>query len=186
MFLCKCSSGHVESSIDNIARKFAAKTQVFLVKVQKRRKNKCSRVFFSTLFLCTLRFMFRHTGLFFCQKQKKLTRSPKKDDTSINYFHHFFSKFCWGHVKCIFSNLPYFFLPKDGYFRSETEKDRTITLLSEKNLKTFRCTHRLQLWEFWQMFTPKVQYIGSTTKKLEQNFFIPKKRPKIFLWTLWM
>ena len=112
MLLCKCSSGHVEGSIDNIARNFAAKTQVFLVKVQKRRKNKCSRVFFSTLFLCTLRFMFRHTWLFFCQKQKKLTRSPKKDDTSINYFHHFFSKFCWGHVKCIFSNLPYFFFAK--------------------------------------------------------------------------
>ena len=44
--LCKCSTGHVESILDNPAKNFTAKTQVFLVKIQKRRKTNCSTVLF--------------------------------------------------------------------------------------------------------------------------------------------
>ena len=46
MLLCKCSSGHVESSFDNPAENFPVKTQVFLFKFQKRQKNQ----FFKSIF----------------------------------------------------------------------------------------------------------------------------------------
>ena len=130
--LCKCSSGHVESSFDNIATNFPVKTQVFRQSPKKTKKTNAREYFFSTFFVCTLRLMFRHTWLLFAEIRKKLTQSPKKDVNSINYFHHFFSKFCWGHVKRTFSNLPWIFLSKDGYFRSETEKNQTFNLLSKK------------------------------------------------------
>ena len=99
--------------------------------------------------MCTLRLLFRHTWLISLTKSEKLTQSPRKDVISKNHFHHFFSKFCWGHVKSTFSNLPEIFLSKVGYFRSETENNQTITLLSKKT-QNVRCTHRLQLWEIWQ------------------------------------
>ena len=149
MLLCKFSSRHVESTFDNIAKNFAVKTQVLLSKSKKRRKTNCSRVFFWRLSCVHLDYCFDTPDYFFCQNQKKLTESPKKDVISINHFHHFFSKFCWGHVKSTFSNLPEIFLSKVGYFRSETENNQTITLLSKKT-QNVRCTHRLQLWEIWQ------------------------------------
>ena len=135
MLLCNWSSEHVESSFDKPAKKIPVKIHVFLVKVQKRRKTVRSTVNFSTFFLCTLRLLFRHTWLFFCQNQKKLTQSPKKDDNSKYNFCHFFSRFCWGHVKCPFGNPSIIFLLKAGYFRSETENPPTITILSKKTFK---------------------------------------------------
>ena len=53
MLLWKCSSGHVESSFDNLDKNLPVKIQVFLVKVQKRRKTNCSRVFFEIFPLYT-------------------------------------------------------------------------------------------------------------------------------------
>ena len=135
MLLCKCSSGHVESGFDNPAENFPVKTQVFLFKVQKRRWSNCSRVFFVTSFHCMFRLLFRNNWLIFYQNQKKLTQSPEKDDKSINYFCHFLSKFCWGHVKSLFGNPSrnfFHFFPLAGYFGSETENVRTITFLSKK------------------------------------------------------
>ena len=135
--LCKCSSGHVKSSFDNIAKIFPAKKQVFLVKVRKKRKTICSKVSFLTFFLCSLRLLFQHTWLFFWLNQKKLTQSPKKDENSLNYFYNFFSKFCWGHVKGTFSKLPIFFWQKTFIFaqRPKTIKQLLFTLLSKKTLK---------------------------------------------------
>ena len=45
MLLCKCSSGHVEKGFENPAKNFPVKIQVFLFKVQKRRKTNYSIVF---------------------------------------------------------------------------------------------------------------------------------------------
>ena len=53
ILLWKCSSGHVESSFDNPAKNVRVKIQVFFVKVQKRRKTNCSRVFFDVFHLYT-------------------------------------------------------------------------------------------------------------------------------------
>ena len=71
MLLCNWSSGHVESSFDNPAKKIPVKIHVFLVKVQKRRKTVCSTVIFSTFFLCTLRLCFETPDYFFLSKSKK-------------------------------------------------------------------------------------------------------------------
>ena len=62
------------------------------------------------------------------------------------------------------------FLPKDGYFRWETENDHTITLLSKKNLKTFRCTRRLQFWEVWQKIHAKSPIISLNEQKIWAKF----------------
>ena len=133
--LCKFSSGHVESSFDNIAKNFPVKTQVFLSKSKKRRKTNCSRVFYLTFFLCTVRLLFRHTWLFFCQNQKKLTQSPKKDVININHFHHFSSKFCWGHVKSTFSNLPEFFCQKLVTFAQKPKITKQLLFPPKKRQK---------------------------------------------------
>ena len=46
-------------------------------------------------------------------------------------------------------------MPKDGFFRSVTENDQTITLLSKKILERFRCNRRLQFWEIRQKYHAK-------------------------------
>ena len=47
-------------------------------------------------------------------------------------------------------------LQKDGYFRSETGNDQTIIPPPpKKNLKTFRCTRRLQFWKKCQKIHAK-------------------------------
>ena len=165
MLLCKFSSGHVESSFDNIAKNFPVKTQVFFFsKSKKRRKTNCSSVFFWRFSCVHLDYCFDTPDWFFCQNQKKLTQSPKKDVISINHFHHFFSKFCWGHAKSTFSNLPELFLSKVRYFRSETKNNQTITLLSKKTSK--RSLH------------PKAAALINLTKSLSQKSNNFAQRPK--------
>ena len=46
MLLCKFSSGHVESSFDNIAKNFPVKTQVFWSKSKKNEKPIAQDYFF--------------------------------------------------------------------------------------------------------------------------------------------
>ena len=67
------------------------------------------------------------------------------------------------------------FLPKDSYFRWETEKDQTITLLSKKKLKTFRCTRRLQFWEVWQKIHAKSPIISLNEQKIWTKFLHSKE-----------
>ena len=130
----KCSSGNVESSFDNPATNFPVKMQFFLVKFRKRRKTIFSRVFFWRFSLCTLDYCFDTTDKFFCRNQKKLTQSPKRDDDSINCFCHFFSKFCWGHVKCTFSNTAkcHIFLAKRRFFFAQRLKTIKQILFFQK------------------------------------------------------
>ena len=108
---CKCSSGHVESSCDNPAKNFPVKMQFFLVKFRKRRKTNFSRVFFWRFSSVHLDHCFDTPDYLFSQNQKELTQSSEKDDNSINYFYHFFSKICSGHVKCTLKNPVKSFLP---------------------------------------------------------------------------
>ena len=102
VLLRECFCGHVKSSFDNPAKNFPVKIEVFLVKVQKRRKTNCSRVSFRSLYSLHLDYYFNTPDYFFAKIRKKLTQSPKRDDISTNYCSHFFSKFCWGHF-----NEPY-------------------------------------------------------------------------------
>ena len=44
--LCKCSSGHVESSFDNIATNFPVKTQVFRQSPKKTKETNAREYFF--------------------------------------------------------------------------------------------------------------------------------------------
>ena len=53
MLLRKCFSGHVKSSFDNRTKNFPVKIQVFLVKVQKRRKTIVQEYFFEVFTLYT-------------------------------------------------------------------------------------------------------------------------------------
>ena len=111
MLLLKCFSGHVKSSFDNPTKNFPVKIEVFLVKVQKRRKTNCSRVFFRSFYSVHLDYCFDTPDYFFAKIRNKLTQSPKREDNSTIYFYHFFSKFCWGHVKCTLKNPGKSFLP---------------------------------------------------------------------------
>ena len=61
----------IETKINQSLTFFPVKVQLFLVKVQKRRKTICS-----TFFLCTLRLLFRH--YLCCQNQKKTHSKSKK------------------------------------------------------------------------------------------------------------
>ena len=75
--------------------------------------------------------------------------------------------------------MPYIFCQKTVFFRSDTENDQTNNLFSKKTSKRSAATVGCSFEKIDIKFTPKIQYFCSTTKKLEQSLFIPKKRPKI-------
>ena len=120
-FFQKCCSevvysGHVERSFDNIDKNLPVKIQVFLVKVQRRRKTNFFKSLFWHFSTVHLSYCFDKPDCFFCQNQKKLNQSSKKDVNIMNYFYHLFSKFCWGLLKFTFSKLPYIFCQKTVTF----------------------------------------------------------------------
>ena len=78
MLLCNCSIGHVKSIYDNPAKNFPAKTQVFLVKIQKKHEKPIVQQIFWRFFLCTLRLLFQHTWLVFFLKSKKTHSKSQK------------------------------------------------------------------------------------------------------------
>ena len=186
----KCSSGNVENSFDNPAKNFPVKMQFFLVKFQKRRKTNFSRVFFWRFSLCTLDYCFDTPDNFFCQNQKKLTQSPKIDDDSINYFCYFFSKFCWGHVKCTFSNAAncHIYFAKRWFFFTQRQKTiKQILSSPKKDIKTFRCTRRLQFWEILAKNShQKPNNFVQRPRNLIKVSSFERKVLTLFLWTLWM
>ena len=157
MFLCKCSSGHVESSFDKPSKHFSVKIHAFLLK-SKRDEKPIVQEFF---FLCTFRLLFRHTGLFFCQNQKKLTRSCEKDDISINYFYQFFSKFCCGQVNCTFQNSDNFFFAKRRILslRHRKRSNNYSLLFSRKKNQNVPLNPPVacSFNKFEKKFTPKVK-----------------------------
>ena len=92
----------------------------------------------------------------------------------------FYLKFCWGHVKSLFGNPSRNFFSNSWilWFRDRKCSNNSISLQ-----KTFKCSagHAGCLFDkFAEIFTSKVEYFSSTrTKKLEENSFIPKKRPEV-------
>ena len=169
MLLCKFSSGHVESSFDNIAKNFPVKTQVLLSKSKKRRKTNCSRVFFWPFSCVHLDYCFDTPDYFFCQNQKKLTESPKKDVISINHFHHFFSKFVEDTWKALLATCQKFFCQKLVTFAQKPKITKQL-LFSPKKPQNVRCTHRLQLWEIWKKVPAKIPIISLNDQKLWAKF----------------
>ena len=152
MLLFKGSSGHVESMFDKAAKNLAVKLQVFLVKFQEKRKTNFSRDFL-TIFALYTWLPFRHTWLFFFDKiRKNSLKVPKEMMIVLITFVIFSQSFAEDTWNALLATLPsaIYFLSKHGFFRSETENDQTNTLLSKKNIKTFRCNRRLQFWENWQ------------------------------------
>ena len=143
MLLRKCFSGHIKSSFDNPTKNFPVKIQVFLVKVQKRRKTNCSRVFFRSFYYVHLDYRFDTPDYFFAKIRNKLTQSPKRDDNSTNYFYHFFLKDLLRTREMHFEE-PWqkFFCHKTVTFAqiSKRIKQLLFSLLSRKNLKKLRCT----------------------------------------------
>ena len=188
MLLRKCFSGHVKSSFDNPAKNFPVKIQVFLVKLQKRRKTNCSRVFFRSLYSLHLDYCFDTPDHFFAKIRKKLTQSPKRDDNSTNYFSHFFWKFCWGHF-----NEPYqrfFFAIRrllSIRFRKRS-KNYSLVFSPEKTLKrTAAPARRLQFQESWQKNSrQKSNNFAQRPKSLSRVSSIQRNFLKLFLWTFWM
>ena len=142
--------------LTTLPKHFPAKTQVSLVKNQKRRKTNCSTVFFWRFYICTLRLLFQHTWLSFLPKSEKTHWKSKRDDNSEKYFDHFFSKFCWGHVKWKLATCRNFLL-KYGNFRSETKNDQRITLLSKRASEQSAARVGCSFEKFDKKFTPKIQ-----------------------------
>ena len=61
----------------------------------------------------------------------------------------------------------------------DPKNDQRITLLSKRASKRSGVHVGCSFWGIWQKkFTAKGPYFCSTTKNLQQSFFIPKKRPK--------
>ena len=172
--LYKCSIGHVENFFDNSAEKFSCKNTGFSCQNPKKTKNQLFNSFFWRFYIRTLRLLFQHTWLSFLPKFEKTHWKSKRDDNSEEYFNHFFSKFCRGHVKWNLATCRNF-LPKYGNFRSETKNHQRNTLLSKRASKHSAATVGCSLEKFDKKFTPKIQYFRSTTKNLEQSFFTPKK-----------
>ena len=71
------------------------------------------------------------------------------------------------------------FVPNDGYFRSETKTTKQLLFfpkkLSKRSVSPVGCTFE----KFWQKIHAKSPIVSLNDQKLEQSFFIPKKRPKI-------
>ena len=148
LLLCKCSTGHVESIFDNTAKNFHAKTQVFLVKIQKRRKTNCSTVFL-TLFLCTLRLLFQHPWLFFFAKIRKNSFKVIKEMIIVKITLIIFLKVLLRTREMQFIKLTKFFAKIWLLSLMEQKRSENYSSL-QKSLKTFRCSRRLQFWEFRQ------------------------------------
>ena len=149
-------------------------------------KNQLFKSIFSKSLLSTLRLLFRHTWIVFCAKiRNKLTQSPKRDVNSTNYFYHFFLKVLLRTREMHFEEpwQKFFAIRRLLSLRYRKRSNNYSLVFSpEKTLKRSAATApRLQFQESWQKkpLTPKVQYFRWTTKNLEQNFFNPKKRPKI-------
>ena len=188
MLLFKGSFGHVESSFDNPAKNFPVKLRVFLVKVQEKRKTNFSWVFFDVFPSVHFDYCFDTPEHIFTKIRENSTQNPKRDDASVKYFYHFFSKFCWGHVKFTFSNpAKCQVFSQIRFFRSETKKDQTIILLSKKNIRTFRCTRRLHFWEILtKKSRQKSKNFAQRTKNLSKVSSFQGNVLNLFLWTLWM
>ena len=173
MLLFKGSSGHVETSFDKTAKNFPVKLQVFLVKVQEKRKTNFSRVFLTFFALYTW-LLFRHTWLFFFDKiRKKLTRSPKRDDDSINYFCHFFSKFCWGHVNCTFSNTAKchtFFVRRRFFSLRDRKRSNKYSSLQKKTSKRSVSPVGCTFESFWQKIHTKSPILSLNDQKTWAKF----------------
>ena len=186
MLPCNWSSGHVESSFDNPAKKFPLKKTRFSCQSPKRRKTICSTVNFSTFFLCTLRLLLRHTWLFLCQNQKKLTQSPKKDDNSKNNFYHFFFKILLRTREMPFWQPFQQFLAKSWILSLRDRKSSDDYFSLQKNLQTFRWTRRLQFWQSCQIFWhQKWNNFAQRPKSLSKASSFQRNVLKLFLWTRW-
>ena len=159
-------------------QKLSWKDTGFSCQNPKKTKNQLFNSFFWRFFLCTLRLLFQHTRLIFLPKsEKKLIESPKRDDNSEYYINRFFLRTLLRTREMHFINLPIFFAKIWSLSLRDQKRSENYSSL-QKSLKTFRCSRRLQFWEISQKIHAKSWLIRSTTKNLEQNFFIPKKRPK--------
>ena len=137
-------------------QKLSCKNTGFSCQNPKKTKNQLFNKFFWHFFLCTLRLLFQHTWLFFLPKSEKIHWKSKRDDNSEKYFNHFFSKFCWEHVKWKLATCRNF-LPKYGKFRSETKNDQRILLLSNRASKQSAARVGCSFEKFDKKFTPKIQ-----------------------------
>ena len=184
MLLCNWSSGHVESSFDNPAKKIPVKIHVFLVKVQKRRKTVGSTVNFSTFFLCTLRLLFRHTWLFFLSKSEKTHSKSEKDDNSKKNFCHFFLKILLRTREMPFWQ-PFHKFFGNSWILSLRDRKRSNNYFSfQKNLQTFPWTRRLQFWQRCQIFWhQKWNNFAQRQKNLSKASSFQRNVLKLFLWT---
>ena len=155
MLICMCSTGQVESFLTTLP-KISCKNTGFSCRNPKKTKNKLFNKVFWHFSPVHLDYCFNTPDYFFCQNPKKLIESPKEMIIVKNTLIIFFSKFCWGHVKCNLATCRNF-LPKYGNFRSETKNDQTITLLSKRAPKHSAARVGCSFEQFDKKFTPKIQ-----------------------------
>ena len=157
ILLCKCSSGHVEKNFWPPWQKLYGKNTGFTCQSPKNDKPNLQDCFFCSSSSVHLDYCYDTPDAFFWQNLKKATQSPERDEKNINYFYQFSSKFCWGHTNCTLSIPAKKFLPKYGYFRSETEISWTLTLPSKKTFKRSALNVGCSFDKFANTITPKVQ-----------------------------
>ena len=130
----KCSSGPINSKLDNHAGNFPLKLQVPLLKIKKYFfwKSIGVRKTLPKCFLCTLNLWFWHSWLTFFSEQKKthkvLNKAQKVKFTSITFFPKCFT----GHLKCAFDDPEKSFSPENQFFRSMTENFHSNSFASRK------------------------------------------------------
>ena len=191
MLLRKCFSGHVKSSFDNRTKNFPVKIQVFLVKVQKRRKTNCSRVFFRSFYSVHLDYCFDTPEYFFAKIRNKLTQSPRRDVNSTNYFYHFFLKVLLRTREMHFEEpwQKFFAIRRLLSLRYRKRSNNYSLVFSpEKTLKRSDATApRLQFQESWQKNSgQKFNNFAERQKTLSRISSIQRNVLKLFLWTFWM
>ena len=132
--LWKCSSGPINSKLDNHAGNFPLKLQVPLLKIKKCFfwKSIGVRETLPNCFLCTLNLWFWHPWLTFFSEQKKthkvLIKAQKVKFTSISFFPKCFT----GHLKCAFYDPEKSFLMEIRSFCSMNEDFPSNSFTSRK------------------------------------------------------
>ena len=115
--------------------------------------------------------MFRHLRLLFLSNRTKSSpKVSKKFDSRIIYFHHLFLKVLLWTREMHFWQPCFEFFAKSWIFPlKHPTLSNNYTNLQKKIHQTFSWTRRLQIWQNWQNFTPKVRFILLKNQKVWAN-----------------
>ena len=159
-------------------QKLSCKNTRFSCQNLKKTKNQLFNSFFDIIPLYTQITVSTHLTIFFAKIRKNSFKVPKEMimvKITLISFSQSIAEDTWNALY----QPAKIILPKYGYFRSGSKNDQRITLLSKRASKRSAVPVGCSFENFDKKFTAKGPYFCSTTKNLEQSFFMRKKRPKI-------